>query len=55
MYEQDYDPTAMKYQQRLVNRQIRKLRHKASLDPRDPDAITEEEFEQLKALEDWEP
>lgn len=38
-----------------VTRQINRLRQRLHLDPRDPEALDEDEAELLTELEEWEP
>lgn len=38
-----------------VSRRLRSLQARAHLHPQDPDALSEEEIEELEALEAWEP
>lgn len=40
---------------RTVSYRAASLRRRAHLDYRDPDALSEEEMEELDRLEDWEP
>ena len=49
----DYDDIAR--EAAWVKQKINTLRRRAGLHHMDPDALDEEELEQLKELEEWEP
>ncbi len=52
----DYDiDLDMAYEAASMNRAANALRSRAFLDPRDPDALDEDEQERLEELENWEP
>ena len=56
MYQPDPEDYAVAEQEFAgIEKQRRKLRARAGLDPRDPEALDEDELQQLEELEQWQP
>lgn len=54
----DYDPNEVSEaatEYAVVQQRMNILRRRALLDPRDPDALDEDEIAELEALKEWEP